>query len=329
MPARAFPDFSDLHILVVGDLMLDRYLHGKVERISPEAPVPVLHHRRQEDRLGGAANVALNVVALGADVSVAGVLGSDSNATALEVALRAAGIKVVTLAVDEDRPTTVKTRIVADGQQLLRVDREATNPIPTATAASLVRDVKSLLAKAKVDMVVLQDYNKGVLSKEVIEEVIAAARGAGVRVVVDPKEKNFWAYRGVSLFKPNLREIQQQSPFPVGTDLESLDRAAELLFARLGCDQIMITLSAAGIYTHDGDRSAIHPTRAPEIADVSGAGDTVISVAACGLAAGLPLDEVAELANLAGAQVIARPGVVAVELADLRRQWRETPMNTK
>ena len=328
MAARLLPDFSGLRILVVGDLMLDRYLYGKVERISPEAPVPVLEHRRQEDRLGGAANVALNLLALGAGVSVAGVLGDDDNAASLRRALEAAGVFPAVLLTDANRPTTVKTRIVADEQQLLRVDRESTEPISAESAASLVHGIRGHLAGQAVDVVVLQDYNKGVLTPEVIAEVVTAAKSAGASVIVDPKQKNFWAYREVSLFKPNLREIQQQCSFPVHAELTSLDRAAGLLFERLGCDQIMITLSAAGIYTHDGQQSAIHPTRAPEIADVSGAGDTVISVAACGLAQGMSLPEVAALANLAGAQVIARPGVVAVDLADLRQRWQETGMNT-
>ena len=308
--------------------MLDRYLYGKVERISPEAPVPVLLHRRQEDRLGGAANVALNLMALGASVAVAGVVGRDENATALERALRAAGVGEALLMVDDARPTTVKTRIVADEQQLLRVDREATDPLPAPIAAALLTAIRTHAGRQRVDVIVLQDYNKGVLSSEVIEAIQGVAQSAGARVVVDPKEANFWAYRGVSLFKPNLREIQQQCSFRVTAELESLDRAAAHVFERLGCEQIMITLSAAGIYIHDGNHSRILPTRAPEIADVSGAGDTVISVAACALAAGMSLQEVAALANLAGAQVIARAGVVAVDLPDLARRWHQGGMNT-
>lgn len=322
MAGRELPDFSELRILVVGDLMLDRYLYGKVDRISPEAPVPVLQHRRQEDRLGGAANVALNLLALGARVAVAGVIGQDENASLLTAALKTAGVTDILLLSDPGRPTTVKTRLVADDQQLLRVDRESTDPIATDTAKQLTSIIEDQLAGRGADVVVLQDYNKGVLTPQVSAAVIAAARTAGARVVVDPKQHNFWEYREVSLFKPNLREIQQQCPFPVSADLDSLDRAARLMFERLSCEQIMITLSSAGIFTHDGEASAIHPTRAPEIADVSGAGDTVISVAACGLAAGMTLREVAALANMAGAQVIGRPGVVAVDLADLSDRWR-------
>ncbi|PPK86341.1 rfaE bifunctional protein kinase chain/domain [Neolewinella xylanilytica] len=314
-------DFSTLRALVVGDLMLDRYLSGSVERISPEAPVPVLRYRRQEDRLGGAGNVALNLVALGAGATTAGVMGADENAGLLGRALREHGIGDAPLVTDASRPTTVKTRVIAQDQQLLRIDRESTEDLAPTVEEGLLGAIREHIRSGQVDLIILQDYNKGVLTAEVIRQVTSWAATAKIPVAVDPKVRNFWSYNGVDLFKPNLREIQQQCDFAVTPDVQSLDRAAALIFARLACKRVMITLSEYGIYTHDGTHSAIHPTRARRIADVSGAGDTVIGVAACGLAAGMDLTRIARLANLAGAQVIAKPGVVAVDLEALRQDW--------
>ena len=315
------PDFSPLGVVVVGDVMLDRYLSGRVERISPEAPVPVLRYEREEDRLGGAGNVGLNLVALGARTALAGVTGADDNADRLGQALRENGIGTSALVRDARRPTTVKTRVIAQNQQLLRVDRESTENLTGEVEEALLGELALLLRPGAPNLVLLQDYNKGVLTPTVIERTLALSHEAGIAVAVDPKAANFWLYRGVDLFKPNLREIQQQCDFPVRPDVSSLDRAAGEIFDRLGCRNVMTTLSEHGIYYHDGTRSGIEPTQARRIADVSGAGDTVISVAACGLAAGMSLQEVAHLANLAGAQVIAKPGVVAVDAAELRAEW--------
>ncbi|WP_116105421.1 bifunctional heptose 7-phosphate kinase/heptose 1-phosphate adenyltransferase [Lewinella sp. IMCC34191] len=316
------PDFSKLRVLVIGDLMLDRYLQGRVDRISPEAPVPVLRFLQQEDRLGGAGNVAINLVALGAKATAAGVCGDDDNGTLLRDALSAREIGAM-LVRDAHRPTTVKTRIIAQDQQLLRIDRESTDDIGPDAERNLLTSVREGIKGGEVDLIILQDYNKGVLSPEIINKVTDLAQEAGIPVAVDPKAANFWRYTEVDLFKPNLREIQQQCGFALTPDTASLDRAAGLLFDRLGCKRIMITLSEHGIYTHDGRRSDIHPTRAQRIADVSGAGDTVISVAACAMAMGLDLQASARLANLAGAQVIAQPGVAAVDRAALEKAWRK------
>ena len=315
------PDFSPLGVVVVGDVMLDRYLSGRVERISPEAPVPVLRYEREEDRLGGAGNVGLNLVALGVRTALAGVTGEDDNATRLGEALRDNGIETSALVRDARRPTTVKTRVIAQNQQLLRVDRESTDSLTGHAQEALLHEIALLLRSGAPDLVLLQDYNKGVLTPTVIEKTLSLCHEAGIAVAVDPKAANFWSYRGVDLFKPNLREIQQQCDFKIHPETTSLDRAAGVIFDRLGCKNVMITLSEHGIYYHDGQRSGIEPTQARRIADVSGAGDTVISVAACGLAAGMPLPVIARLANMAGAQVIAKPGVVAVDAGALRSEW--------
>ena len=318
------PDFSQLNVVVVGDVMLDRYLTGRVERISPEAPVPVLRYEQEEDRLGGAGNVGLNLVALGVKTALAGVVGQDDNAHRLRQALHENNIGTSALIPDPRRPTTVKTRVIAQDQQLLRVDRESTEDVNGGVEEALLHQISILLRSGAPNLVLLQDYNKGVLTPKVIEGTLQLARQEGIKVAVDPKASNFWSYRGVDLFKPNLREIQQQCDFVIRPEIRSLDRAADVLFQKLECRNVMITLSEHGIYHHDGTNSGIEPTQARRIADVSGAGDTVISVAACGLGAGMTLPVIARLANKAGAQVIAKPGVVAVDAAALRAEWGES-----
>ena len=315
------PPFPSPRILVLGDVMIDRYLSGRVDRISPEAPVPVIRLGEEENRLGGAGNVALNLWALGARTGLAGAIGTDDNARVLRGLLTDLTIDDRLLLDDADRCTTVKTRVMAQGQQLLRADREDTHDLDGPTTDRLLTGLTDVLAGGTMDVLLLQDYNKGVLTERVIDEAIRAARAHGVRVVVDPKAANFWAYRRVDLFKPNLREIQQQLDFPVTPVLPDLDRAATHIFERLDCAAVMITLSEHGIYVHDGSRSEILPTAARRVADVSGAGDSVIAVAACGLAAGMPLRDIARLANLAGEQVIAKSGVVPVDPDALQRAW--------
>lgn len=300
--------------------MVDRYLSGRVNRISPEAPVPVLRYGAEDNRLGGAANVALNLLALGAETHLIGAVGDDENGRLVADLMTAAGLSPDRLVTDPDRQTTVKTRLVAGGQQLLRVDREDTHDVIGASAGAVSARVQSLLDEGGVDVLLLQDYNKGVLPAYLIADLISRARAAAVPVVVDPKDRNFWAYRGCTLFKPNLREMQQQLDFPLTPDPASLDRAAALLFDRLGCDRAMITLGEHGIYVNDGTTSALIPTAARTVADVSGAGDTVVAITACAQALGWELPRIAELANRAGAQVIAQSGVVAVDWSKLKEE---------
>ena len=302
--------------------MLDRYLRGRVERISPEAPVPVIRlDAAEENRLGGAANVAVNLRSLGAHVDLACLVGEDAHATLLGELLATCGCAPEYVIRDASRQTTVKTRLIAQHQQLLRADREDTHDVAGAAAGGLRGAIERGAGKA--DLVLLQDYNKGTLSPDIIAHAVATARAAGLPTAVDPKAANFWAYRGATLFKPNLREMQQQVDFALNPrQPATLDRAAELLFDRMDVAQVMITLSSYGIYVHDRDRSAIYPTAARQVADVSGAGDTVISVAACALARGWALGDIARLANLAGAQVIAKAGVVAVDVHELAAAWK-------
>lgn len=318
---QPLPDFSRLRVLVIGDVMIDRYIYGSVDRISPEAPVPVLRQAQEEDRLGGAANVALNLRALGCSVAIAGAVGTDPDADRLIILLQHHQIESDLLVKDGQRPTTVKTRYVAQSQQLLRVDREATVDLGEEVGEGLIRKITDYLTDVQPDLVILQDYNKGVLTSPVVAQVLASAETLNIFTAVDPKDQGFWRYAGAGLFKPNLREIQQQVAHPLSPTLASLDAVASGVFERLGCHELMITLSEHGIYVNDGTYSEIFPTAPASIADVSGAGDTVISVAAVARSAGMSLADVARLANLAGAQVIGRPGVVAVDLPALQSAW--------
>ena len=297
--------------------MIDRYLDGRVERISPEAPVPVMRLGNEDNRLGGAANVALNLKALGATPLLAGLVGDDDNGAVFRALLQENELSGELIVTDANRCTTVKTRLVASGQQLMRVDREDTHDVLGAAAGALEARIKAVLETGKVDLLLFQDYNKGVLSEALIANVAELAKSFKVPTVVDPKDRNFWSYSGCHLFKPNLREIRQQVDFAIEPSQDSLDHAATFIFERLQCSAVMITLSEHGIYINDGTTSAIYPTNARKVRDVSGAGDTVISIAACGLAAGMHLPEIAQLANRAGAQVIAKSGVVAVDLTAL------------
>ena len=312
------PDFTGQTILVVGDVMLDRYLNGQVNRISPEAPVPVMLLGTEDNRLGGAANVAFNLQALGATVLLAGIVGADENGLLFRRLLEEQGLTTEFVFTDGDRPTTVKTRLMAGGQQLMRVDREVTTPVAGFAQDALLTTIHTAFNKRKLDLVLFQDYNKGVLHEAFTSRLLQLCQRHQIPTAVDPKRDDFWSFKGCTLFKPNLREIQQQLDYPIEPTKESLDAAAADIFTRLECKSVLITLSEHGIYVHDGQSSWVHPTNARDVADVSGAGDTVISVAACGLAAGMSLTDIAKLANLAGAQVIAKRGVVAVDLAALR-----------
>ncbi|OAV45934.1 hypothetical protein A3850_014705 [Lewinella sp. 4G2] len=304
--------------MVIGDVMIDRYLDGKVDRISPEAPVPVLALGKEDNRLGGAANVALNLKALGATVLLAGIVGEDPNGPLLRQLLRDADLSADLIMADPSRPTTVKTRLTANGQQLMRVDREVTTDLVGAPQEGLLTKIHRTIDAGNVDLVLFQDYNKGVLYSEFTQRLLELCRQRDIPTVVDPKNKGFWSFQQCTLFKPNLREIQQQVEMVVKPTLNSLDLVADIIFEKLSCKSVMITLSEHGIYVNDGKKSSLHATDARDVADVSGAGDTVISIAACGLAAGMALPDIAKLANRAGAQVIAKRGVVAVDLAALR-----------
>lgn len=318
-----FKEFQQLNVLIIGDIMIDRYLTGKVDRISPEAPVPVVHLHDREDRLGGAANVALNIKALGATPYLCSVIGNDQTATELLDLLPNHQLSAKGILQSDERRTTVKTRVIASSQHLLRVDAEDTHDLSDKEARSFLKLIRDILDQKDIHVILFQDYNKGVLTAPVIRELILEAIKRDIPTAVDPKYKNFWAYKHVTLFKPNLKEIRSQLPNQVSVDSESLQFASQQIKAQLGNSYTLITLSDKGLYIDNAAESHLLPTHPRDIADVCGAGDTVISVASLCLALKLSPKEIGTLSNLAGGQVCERVGVVPVSKAQLEREYRE------
>jgi D-glycero-beta-D-manno-heptose-7-phosphate kinase len=304
---------SGTTVLVVGDVMVDAYLWGRIDRISPEAPVPVVQVTERSARLGGAANVALNLKALGAKPIVVSVFGDDDHAALLLKLFAEQGLDTRGLMRSTARRTTVKTRVISAQQHVVRVDEEQDDDLSPADAGRVVDTVAALMRSAKPGVIVFEDYNKGVLSEAVITGTIAAAKAAGVPTAVDPKKKNFFAYQGVDLFKPNLKELREGLKMDIDpVDANSVRGAVALLEKKLGNRISLITLSEHGAFVHEGETTATIAAHARKIIDVSGAGDTVIAVAALALAQGLPAQQLAELANLAGGLVCEEVGVVPI-----------------
>lgn len=317
-----FDAFSNVHVLVVGDVMIDRYLNGQVNRISPEAPVPVVHLTGRENRLGGAANVALNLKALGATSYLCGLVGKDDNGQTFKNLLPEQGLSDRGLLSSAERVTTVKTRVLANNQHLLRVDQEDSHALSDTEHTEFMATIRQILDSRDIHVILFQDYNKGVLSKRVINDITLEAIKRDIPTAVDPKFHNFWNYKHVTLFKPNLKEIRAQVPMPVETTLASLQAASKYIRSRLGNQYTVITLSEKGLFYENGAQAAIVPTQERAVADVCGAGDTVISIISVGLALGMPLDQLATLANLAGGQVCERVGVVPVDKEQLRTEYQ-------
>lgn len=323
----AFARFSQQNILIVGDVMIDRYINGSVSRISPEAPVPVVNLGTREDRLGGAANVALNLKALGATPYLCSIIGQDENGGRLLELLPKNQLASQGLLRSPRRKTTVKTRIIASNQHLLRVDDEDTHPLEADEQAQLLERIRDILDHRSIHAILFQDYNKGVLSPAAIQQIMLEAIKRDIPTAVDPKFDNFWAYKQVTLFKPNLKEIRSQLPFRIEPREDSLQEAAQQIRAKLGNLYTLITLSEKGLYFEDGTQGHILPTHPRSIADVCGAGDTVFAIAGLGLSLGMGLKDIALLANLAGGQVCEKVGVVPVDRAQLEDEYEALRTN--
>lgn len=307
-------------VLIVGDVMIDRYLTGSVSRISPEAPVPVVLHHETEDRLGGAANVALNVKALGGIPFLCSLVGEEADGTSFLENLAANNLPGIGMIRSGSRRTTVKTRILGNNQQMLRIDTEDTHGLDPVEEGRLLQKVLAVMGHEPIRVIILQDYNKGTLTERLIKAIIQEAKQRGIFTAADPKKANFFCYKGVDLFKPNLKEVRESAPFPISTEVESLQKACNFLKEKLGNQYTMLTLSEKGLFLDGGFEGKMFPTTPRNIADVSGAGDTVISIAAMGLAAGIDLETVALISNLAGGQVCELPGVVPVNRDLLERE---------
>ncbi len=311
--AAAIERLKDAHVLCVGDVMLDRYVYGAVERISPEAPIPVLRMEREAAMLGGAGNVVRNLSALGAHVAFVSVVGNDQAGREISALVAAHDKHEPYLSVERGRMTTIKTRYVAGGQQLLRTDKETLIPLAPSVAEDLRRVAVGAVADASV--IVLSDYGKGVLTPELMRALIDAGRAQKRPVVVDPKGKDFSRYRGATVMTPNRAELAAATGMPVGTD-EEIGAAARKLIAECALESLLVTRGADGmtLFARGGEVAHL-PAEAREVFDVSGAGDTVVAMLASALAAGVALPDAARLANVAAGIVVGKTGT-AVATAD-------------
>lgn len=319
---EVFNAFDALKVLVIGDVMIDSYVYGKVERISPEAPVPVVTVSHKEKRLGGAANVALNVQALGAKPLLCSVIGDDADGLAFKQLLQDQDITAEGIIHSKSRITTEKQRVMSSAHHLLRVDSEVNAPLDSEEEAALIGRIRELLPET--DVVIFEDYDKGSITPKVIEEVVTMADSLNIPTVVDPKKRNFLDYHGVTLFKPNLKELKEglKIEFDV-KDTNQLKDAVSLLKSKIGIKNALITLSERGVYIDCEKEQHLIPAHVRTISDVSGAGDTVISIAALGMALRLPPKLVAALSNLGGGLVCEFIGVVPINKGSLFEEARK------
>ena len=310
---KLFASFADIRIGVLGDVMLDTYWWGHVERISPEAPVPVVALDRKEYRIGGAGNVALNLSCLGAKVAVLSVIGDDEDGASLTALFKKNNIDTRYLLKNPSRITTSKSRIISRNQQMMRLDSEITTDLSGPDEEQLLTGIRQYLSSEKPQALILEDYNKGVLSSRVITETLRLCREQGVITSVDPKRKNFFAYTGVDIFKPNIKEVKEGLNILIDEINEQvLNTIHRDLQEKLQHTISFITLSERGVYYNQAGTARIVPSHFRNIADVSGAGDTVIAVASLLYAATKNIDLMARVANIAGGLVCEEVGTVAI-----------------
>ncbi len=323
---QLFKSFASTKVLVIGDVMLDTYIWGSVERISPEAPVPIVSVEKRENRLGGAANVALNLKSLGAEPLLCSVISDDDRGTDFINLLNESGLSKKGILKRKTRKTTTKFRIIGNNSQLLRVDDEITDNLTPEELSGLKKKLNQLFDTENINVVIFQDYDKGVINKDLIDYTVSLAAKRNISVVVDPKKKNFSDYNNVTLFKPNLKELQEGlnlAPIDV-SDMSKVESAVRLLQDKINAEIILSTLSEGGVFVRWKDKdiykTSHHKAHVRNIADVSGAGDTVISVAALCLANKLSPDVTAAIANLAGGLVCEEVGVVPVDKQRLEKE---------
>jgi rfaE bifunctional protein kinase chain/domain len=319
-----FEKFNSLNVLIIGDVMIDSYIWGKVDRISPEAPVPIVRVTKKEDRLGGAANVALNIQSLGAKPLICAVIGDDFDGENFISLLKKQGLSDQGIIKIKDRPTTVKTRIIAHNQQIVRVDAETEDDLNDSDTISVFERIKHIISGHKIDAIIFEDYDKGLITEKLISQTVELAQSQGIITVVDPKKRNFEAYKGVNLFKPNLKELKEGLKIDLDPkNIQQVEEAVESLKRLLGAKSVMLTLSENGVYISSENGKELIKAHKRDIADVSGAGDTVIATAALCLAAGLNELKTAEIANLAGGLVCEYVGVVPIDKGRLMREAGE------
>ncbi|MEI8135833.1 MAG: bifunctional ADP-heptose synthase [Bacteroidota bacterium] len=313
-----FKSFNNLNVLIIGDVMIDSYLWGKVNRISPEAPVPIVAVTKKERRLGGAANVALNIQALGANPILCSVIGVDYEGQSFLDLLKTQKLSQKGILKCRDRITTVKTRVIGNHAQLLRVDEEVETEIEPSETQQLLTLISYIINHDKIDVIIFEDYNKGLITSKLVNKVVELAKSKNIPTCVDPKKKNFNTYKGVSLFKPNLKELREGIKMDVsGDNINELQRAVSSFRVKQKAETILVTLAEKGVITNSRKVKEHITAHIRSIADVSGAGDTVISVAA--LCRALECSDIvtAALANLSGGLVCEQIGVVPVNKEQL------------
>ena len=323
-PAHLVQHIMDLQqksALVIGDIMLDRYVNGEVNRISPEAPIPILSENKISVTTGGAANVARNMAQLGCRVSLIGLAGADEAGRELAQAIAEVPQILFAPIICSGRPTTVKTRYLSSGQQMLRVDSEVTTPLAPEDSAQLIETATVLMPDC--DILILSDYAKGCLPPDLIAQLVDLAHQHNIQVIIDPKSADFADYRGADLVTPNLSELRRASGLTQNS-LEAIEEAARDILKRHGIGQILVTLSARGMMMVTPDTAFHLPARPCEIFDVSGAGDTVIALLASGLITGLPLEQATEIANLGASLVVAKSGTACLAPGEILAQHRGT-----
>ncbi len=318
-----FKRFRDLKVLIIGDVMVDAYIWGSVDRISPEAPVPIINVSKRDFRLGGAANVALNIQALGATPVLCALAGQDDQGKRFLRLLEEKGLSNNGIVMTATRPTTVKARVIAAHQQVVRIDDESDDVATSEEEKDLIARIEKLLPACQV--VIFEDYDKGVITTNLIGQTVKLAKSRSIPTVVDPKKRNFLAYEGVTLFKPNLKELREG----LKTDLDamdsaSVDKAVSQLINKLHVEGVMLTLSEHGVFINYQGKKISLSAHAREIADVSGAGDTVVSIAALCVALGLSPEQIAGLSNLAGGLVCQHVGVIPINKDELLKEANDT-----
>lgn len=322
---QIFRDFDQLKIMIIGDVMIDSYLWGTVDRISPEAPIPIVALKKRENRMGGAANVALNVKALGSEPILCSVIGHDDKGDQFLHLLDQESIRQDGIIRSRERVTTTKFRIFGNHYQMLRVDEEVDHDLVLPDQLVLLARIEQILTTEKVHCIIFQDYNKGVISDGLIAKVVEMAKRQDIPVTVDPKQRNFTSFSGVTLFKPNLKELKEGLKLEISADnQEQVIEAAQSVRKMLNCKYVMTTLSEKGVLVSLADslteKNIFVPAHARSVADVSGAGDTVISVASACLAGGCSPYEIAYISNLAGGLVCEEVGVVPVNKEKLLKE---------
>ena len=318
---KIFEQFSQMQAVIIGDAMIDTYLWGKVERMSPEAPVPVVSVVNRENRLGGAGNVALNLKRLGATPFLISVIGDDEKGRKFLKILSREGMSTEGIFVDKERITTVKNRIISKGQQIVRVDEESLEDINPGLEDKIVHAFDKLISEKRIDLVIFADYDKGVITTSLFEQVNAIALKNKILTAVDPKRSNFGIYKNITLFKPNFKEFTEGAGVQcTNSDFKTIGNKALKIRNEKGVEVVFVTLSEQGVFVSHGENGEHLPANLRQIADVSGAGDTVISVAALSLAAGLSPHIMAVTANLAGGLVCEIPGVAPVNREQLKSE---------